>query len=64
MVEIYFDDLTPSAQKKVLKEAGIADPKEANWNIFPIATYEIEHTELNPYAGMVEFGEGGEIHWA
>lgn len=64
MVEIYFDDLTPSAQKKVLEEAGITGPKEANWDIFPIATYETEYTELNPYAGMVELGEGGEIHWA
>ena len=64
MVEIYFDDLTPSAQKKVLEEAGITNPKEANWDIFPIATYETEYTELNPYAGMVEFVEGGESHWA
>ena len=64
MVEVYFDDLTLSAQKKVLEEAGITDPKEANWDIFPIATYEIEYTEPNPYAGMIEFVEGGEIHWA
>ena len=41
MVEIYFDDLTNSAQKKILEEAGITDPKEANWDIFPIATIEV-----------------------
>ena len=31
MMEIYFSDLTPDAQKRLLATAGISDPKEANW---------------------------------
>lgn len=39
-VEIYFDDLTPEAQERILAAAGLKDASEANWNIFPIATLE------------------------
>lgn len=30
-VEIYFYDLTPAAQKKVLNAAGMEDSTEGNW---------------------------------
>lgn len=35
-MEIYFSDLTEKAQKRLLKAAGIKDPKETNWDVFPI----------------------------
>lgn len=38
--EIYFDDLTPEAQQRLLEAFGIESPDEMNWNnrIFPVAT--------------------------
>ena len=49
MIEIYFDDLTEEAQKKVLECAGIEDPAEANWDVFPIfeLEYELETEKEN-----------------
>jgi len=41
MIEIYFDDLTKEAQKKILEQAGITDPAEANWDVVPICEIEI-----------------------
>lgn len=43
-VEIFFSDLQPEAQKRVLEAAGISDPKEANWDldIVPVATVSFE----------------------
>lgn len=36
-VEIYFRDLKEEVQKELLAAAEIADPSEANWDMFPIA---------------------------
>lgn len=38
--EIYFDDLTPEVQQRLLEAFGIESPKEMNWNdrIFPVTT--------------------------
>lgn len=36
--EIYFTDLNEEAQKDLLDKAGIKNPEDANWDIFPIAT--------------------------
>lgn len=36
-MDIMFDDLTPEAQQRLLDLAGIDSPKEANWDIFPVA---------------------------
>ena len=38
--EIYFDDLTPEAQRRLLEAFEIESPDEMNWNdrIFPVAT--------------------------
>ena len=35
-LEIYFRDLTPEAQKKVLRFLKIEAPKEANLDTFPL----------------------------
>ena len=43
--EIYFYDLNEEAQTSLLKEAGITSEKEANWDVFPIATVCIEEEE-------------------
>lgn len=36
--EIYFNDLTPDAQKAFLEFEGIASPEDGNYDTFPIAT--------------------------
>lgn len=43
--EIYFSDLNESAQKRLLEEVGISDPKEMNWDVFPITTYSWDPSE-------------------
>ncbi len=40
-VEIYFRDLTPKAQKHLLKEFETT-AEEENWDVFPIAEIERE----------------------
>lgn len=35
--EIYFSDLKEEAQKELLKAIGVTDPKQMNWDVFPIA---------------------------
>ena len=35
-IEIYFADLTADKQAELLEIMGINDPKEMNWDIFPI----------------------------
>lgn len=37
-IEIYYSDLTPAAQKRLLDGYGLSDPKEANWDVFPVFT--------------------------
>lgn len=41
-MELFFRDLTVAAQKELLKAAGISDPTEENWDVFPIATLDFE----------------------
>ena len=36
--EIYFRDLTPKSQAELLATTGLSDPKEANWDVIPLAT--------------------------
>jgi len=45
-VEIYFDDLTPEAQMKLL-QAFQTTPEEENWDVFPIAVIEREFVDEN-----------------
>ena len=42
--EIMFSDLEPTAQEELLRIAGICDPKEANWDVFPVSVISI-HTD-------------------
>ena len=64
-LEIYFSDLTPEAQERALAAAGIENASDANWDIFPIATIEFEEeVECEVEAGLIEFIDGGEVHWA
>lgn len=48
-MDIYFSDLNTDAQKRLMEETGISDPKEANWDldIVPIASieFELEHED-------------------
>jgi hypothetical protein len=41
-VEIYFDDLTPEAQARVMEAMEIVDPSEGNFEISPLAILEFE----------------------
>ena len=49
MIEIYFDDLKEEVQKQILEKAGITDPAEANWDVFPICEFEINPDNDNDY---------------
>lgn len=40
-IEIYFWDLVPETQDAILDAAGISDPKEANWDVFPITIIQL-----------------------
>ena len=40
--DLYFSDLTETAQAEVLRRAGIQSETEANWDCFPIATIRLE----------------------
>ena len=35
-IEIHFSDLKPDAQRRLLKGYGMKDPKEGNWDVFPV----------------------------
>ncbi len=43
-IEIYFSDLTPKAQSRLLKEFETT-AKEENWDVFPLAEIEREMEE-------------------
>ena len=36
--ELFFSDLTETAQKSILEKAGLKNPEDANWDVFPITT--------------------------
>jgi len=40
--EIYFSDLSETAQQELLDLVGIDSPAEMNWDIVPIAMFNIE----------------------
>lgn len=44
--DIYFRDLAPEAQKAFLEAAGLSDTKEGNYDVFPIATVELENMSV------------------
>jgi hypothetical protein len=43
-LEIYLSDLTPEAQKKVLKFLKINTPEEANLDVFPLFVLPLPET--------------------
>ena len=53
MIEIYFDDLKESKQKEVLARAGIIDPSDMNWDVFPICELEIDLEDTTAINGDV-----------
>lgn len=40
--ELYFSDLSEDAQKRLLEAEGVSDPKELNWDVFPITSIFIQ----------------------
>jgi len=40
MFELYFSDLTPEAQKRLLDFWGVSDPSELNLEVVPICVLE------------------------
>lgn len=46
-IPIYFSDLNEKAQKELLDEVGVSDPKEMNWDIdiYPLFYYSCEVEE-------------------
>lgn len=44
-MEIYFSNFNEETQKAILEMAGISDPKEANWDVFPITFIDIERCD-------------------
>jgi hypothetical protein len=45
-VEIFFDDLKPEAQQRVLRELRTT-VEEENWDVFPLTTLEVERDDDN-----------------
>ena len=40
-IEIYFDELKPDLQKRILELAGVDRPEVCNWDTFPIAVIQV-----------------------
>lgn len=46
-MDIYFEDLTESAQKRLLDFVGAKSAKDMNWdNPWPIASFDFEEEEV------------------
>ncbi len=41
-IEIMWTDLTEDAQNRIKEALGISDPKEMNWDVFPVTSYFYE----------------------
>lgn len=52
-VEIYFHDLTPVAQQKLLHAAGMKDSSEGNFELSPLAIIDYEKEEYVPQVGHI-----------
>lgn len=42
---LFYSDLTTDAQKEILEKARIKNPKELNWDVYPITEFEIGNDE-------------------
>lgn len=45
-MEIMFEDLTPEAQERLLKEAGVARPEDMDWDEMPVAVVEFDSEDF------------------
>lgn len=52
-IEIYFHDLTPVAQQKLLHAAGLKDASEGNFEIEPLTILQFEVEGYIPQVGHV-----------
>lgn len=52
-VEIYFHDLTPTAQQRVLHAAGLKNASEGNLEVAPLAILDYENTEYIPHVADI-----------
>ena len=43
-IEIYFYDLNEEKQAELLEAAGLSSPKDANWDVMPIAVVPLEES--------------------
>lgn len=39
-VEVYFSDLSKAKQAELLEAAGVQEPAEMNWNLFPVTVID------------------------
>jgi hypothetical protein len=46
-MELYYNDLTPEAQKRYLKVQGVSDASDLNWEVSPVAIIEVEEERDN-----------------
>ena len=53
--DIYFSDLDKDAQTRLLKEVGISDPKEENWDLFPITTFIRDNDSKREFMSSKEY---------
>jgi len=44
-ISIYFSDLIPETQAALLEAEGLSDPKDANWDVFPLFEWEAERED-------------------
>ena len=40
-MEIMFDDLTPEAQERLLREAGVSKPEDMHWDTSTVAVVDL-----------------------
>jgi len=41
-MEIMFDDLTPEAQERLLREAGVSKPEDMHLDTYPVAVVDLK----------------------
>lgn len=44
-IDIYWNDLTEKAKNKIKEVLGFDPGKESNWDVFPMATLDVEIDE-------------------
>ena len=57
-ISIFFRDLKPEAQKRLLKGYGVTTPEEANWDVFPVFTLFPDITGLEDFGDWEDESDG------